>query len=390
MSTGTIGQPSAGESRRRPRRTTRPSPAERDAGRPRRRDADARRPGHRCRRARASRDAGRRRRPPGHHRGHGGRVGDGAGEHRRAVEAAHRRDDADGAHPPDGRLEPDDPVQRRRHPARAGGVGAEGERHQPERHGHGRAGARSARHERRVEHVRRRAVRRAGADQAGGELVEVGLADDDRARRRAAGRRRRRRRRARTPRPGTPAVVGTPATSMLSLTTNGMPYSGSVAGSTPASAAASAQRRVDARRPDQHAGRRAGERGEHRVDDLDRVTPRPTLRRSRDSRQPVGSTVIAGSRAERGEQRGRRRRRRRTPRPASSPSSARPRSCRIGGAGAVAEQQALVAAVVGLAHRRVHAHVGGDAGEHEVGDAVARAAAGRGRWRRTRPCPACR
>ncbi len=42
----------------------------------------------------------------------------------------------------------------------------------------------------------------------------------------------------------------------------------------------------------------------------------------------------------------------------------------VGGAGAVGEQQALVAAVVGVAHRRVHAHVGGDAGEHEVGDAV--------------------
>ncbi len=62
----------------------------------------------------------------------------------------------------------------------------------------------------------------------------------------------------------------------------------------------------------------------------------------------------------------------------------------VGGAGAVLEQQALVAAVVGVAHRGVHADVGGDAGEDEVGDARACAGSGRGRSRRTRPCPACR
>ena len=40
----------------------------------------------------------------------------------------------------------------------------------------------------------------------------------------------------------------------------------------------------------------------------------------------------------------------------------------IGGAGAVLEQEALEAAVVRLAHRGVHAHVGRDAREDQMGD----------------------
>ena len=46
---------------------------------------------------------------------------------------------------------------------------------------HRRAGARSAGNELGVERVARNAIRRAHADQAGGELVEIGLADNDRA-----------------------------------------------------------------------------------------------------------------------------------------------------------------------------------------------------------------
>ena len=42
----------------------------------------------------------------------------------------------------------------------------------------------------------------------------------------------------------------------------------------------------------------------------------------------------------------------------------------VGGAGAVLEDQALEAAIVGLAHRGVHADIGGDAGEHEIVDAA--------------------
>ena len=43
---------------------------------------------------------------------------------------------------------------------------------------------------------------------------------------------------------------------------------------------------------------------------------------------------------------------------------------RVGRAGAVGQDQALVAAVVGLAHGGVHADVGGDAGQDQVGDAA--------------------
>ena len=62
----------------------------------------------------------------------------------------------------------------------------------------------------------------------------------------------------------------------------------------------------------------------------------------------------------------------------------------VGGAAAVLEQQALEAAVVGLAHGGVDADVGGDAGQDEVVDAALCAGSGRGRWRRTSPCRACR
>ena len=62
----------------------------------------------------------------------------------------------------------------------------------------------------------------------------------------------------------------------------------------------------------------------------------------------------------------------------------------VGRRGAVLHQQALEAAVVGLAHGGVHADVGRDAGEYDVADALACAAAAPGRWRRRCPCPACR
>jgi hypothetical protein len=42
----------------------------------------------------------------------------------------------------------------------------------------------------------------------------------------------------------------------------------------------------------------------------------------------------------------------------------------VGGAAAIFEQQALEPAVVGLAHCRVNADVGGDAGQYEVGNAA--------------------
>ena len=65
------------------------------------------------------------------------------------------------------------------HAAGAGGVGAERQRHQTRGDRNRRARARSARDQRRIERIARHAIGRAHADQAGGELVEVGLADDD-------------------------------------------------------------------------------------------------------------------------------------------------------------------------------------------------------------------
>jgi hypothetical protein len=38
----------------------------------------------------------------------------------------------------------------------------------------------------------------------------------------------------------------------------------------------------------------------------------------------------------------------------------------VGGTATIFEQQAFEPAIIRLAHRRVHADVGGDAGEHEV------------------------
>ena len=61
----------------------------------------------------------------------------------------------------------------------------------------------------------------------------------------------------------------------------------------------------------------------------------------------------------------------------------------IGGA-AVAEHDAAVAAVVGLAHGGVDAHLGGDAARPAGSRCRGCAASARGRSGRTRPCRACR
>ena len=117
----------------------------------------------------------------GDHLVHGPGVVDGAGKDRDAVERAAGRHHALGRHRSHRRLEADDVVQARRHAARARRVGAERERHQAQRHGDGRARARSARHDGGIEGVPRHRIGRAHADEAGGELVEVGLADQQRA-----------------------------------------------------------------------------------------------------------------------------------------------------------------------------------------------------------------
>ncbi len=104
-------------------------------------------------------------------------------ENRDTVIGFARRHDAVGADHPERGFDPDDALQARGHAPRACGVGADrdvgfagGDRDRRSRAG-------SAADEFGPAAVGHRAVRRAGADEAGRELVEVGLADDDRARR---------------------------------------------------------------------------------------------------------------------------------------------------------------------------------------------------------------
>ena len=76
----------------------------------------------------------------------------------------------------------DDAVQGRGNPARSRGVGAQRERNQSGAHRRRRAGARAAGDQVGAQSVARNAIRRAHPDEAGCELVEIGLADDDRPR----------------------------------------------------------------------------------------------------------------------------------------------------------------------------------------------------------------
>jgi len=56
-------------------------------------------------------------------------------------------------------------------------VGAEGKADEPRGHCNRRSGTRTAGYVARIEGIARHAIRRAGADQSGGKLVEVGFAD---------------------------------------------------------------------------------------------------------------------------------------------------------------------------------------------------------------------
>ncbi len=106
-------------------------------------------------------------------------VGDIAGEDRDGVERAAGGDDAGGGESPERRLQPDNAVERRRHAPRSRRVGAKRERNEARADRGRRAGARPARNEIRAQRIARNAVGRAYADEPGGELIEVGLADDD-------------------------------------------------------------------------------------------------------------------------------------------------------------------------------------------------------------------
>ena len=108
-------------------------------------------------------------------------------EYRDAIQRPARRHHARGRDQPEARLQPDDVVEHRRHPAASRGVGAERQRHQAGRYRHRRARTRSARNEIAAHRIAGDAIGRAHADQTGGELVEIGLADDDGAGRAQSG-----------------------------------------------------------------------------------------------------------------------------------------------------------------------------------------------------------
>ena len=110
------------------------------------------------------------------------RVGDVERENRDRIERAAGGNDARGRQRPERRLQADDAVERRGNAPRARGVGAERERDEPRADRGRRARARSAGNEIGPQRVARNAIGRAHADEAGGELIEVGLADDDGAR----------------------------------------------------------------------------------------------------------------------------------------------------------------------------------------------------------------
>ena len=146
-------------------------------------------------------------------------------EHRNVIERAAGRHHAR-RHESEPRLQSADDVEACRHPPGTCRVGAERARHDPPRDRDGRARARAAGNKIGADRVARDAVGRADTDEAGRELIEIGLADDDRS----GG-----------PKPGDsrriangPIGVGraagvglTPATSMLSLTATSTPSSGS-------------------------------------------------------------------------------------------------------------------------------------------------------------------
>ncbi len=103
------------------------------------------------------------------------------GEEGHAVQRTAGRDNAGGGDQPFAGLQTHQVVQCRRHAAGTGGIGAQREACQPQRHGQRGASAGAAGGVVRVHRVAAFAIGRAGAIEAGGELVEVGLAQRHRA-----------------------------------------------------------------------------------------------------------------------------------------------------------------------------------------------------------------
>ena len=102
-------------------------------------------------------------------------------EHRNRVDRAAGRHHAAGGHAADGRLQPNDIAERGWNASRSRRVGAQCKGHDASGDRAGGAGRRTAGHSRRIEHIARNTVGTAHADQTGGELIQVGLADQDRS-----------------------------------------------------------------------------------------------------------------------------------------------------------------------------------------------------------------
>ncbi len=100
-------------------------------------------------------------------------------EDRDRVEGAAGRHDARCRKRTERRFQPDDGVEGRRHAPRSGRVGAEREGDDAAGNRDRRSRRRTARHDRGIDGVQRHRMRRAHADEAGGELVEIGLAEHD-------------------------------------------------------------------------------------------------------------------------------------------------------------------------------------------------------------------
>ncbi len=106
-------------------------------------------------------------------------VGNSQGEYRDAIEGSAGRYQSGIGQPAAGRFETDDIVEAGRHAAGPGGVGAERKGYQTTGDHTGGAGAGAAADVTGVEAVADGAIRGTGADQAGGELVQIGLANQN-------------------------------------------------------------------------------------------------------------------------------------------------------------------------------------------------------------------
>ncbi len=115
----------------------------------------------------------------GCHRQHALGIFGGEREDRHRIERTAGGHHAAGGQRAAARLVADEVVERGGHAPGAGGVGAERETRQAQRHRHRRTGAGTAGDVIRVEGVAAGAVGRAGAVEAGGELVQIGLAERD-------------------------------------------------------------------------------------------------------------------------------------------------------------------------------------------------------------------